>query len=73
MARKYTEARAASNKKYDAKTYKKINFALRVDEDADIIEDIEAAQREGLSLREWLWYLWRKKEAYLKGDNSEKE
>lgn len=64
--RAYTPNRAASNKRYDEKTYKKIGFALRIEDDADIIEDIEAAQREGLSLREWLRYLWQKKEAYLK-------
>ncbi len=69
MSRPYTEKRAASNKRYDAKTYKRINFSLRLEDDADIIEDIEAAQREGLSLRQWLRYLWNKKELYIQSLN----
>lgn len=50
----YTEARAEANKRYDEKTYKKINVALRLDDDADIIEDMELAKENGLSLRQWL-------------------
>ena len=42
------------NPNYFSKTFKKISFALRLQEDADIIKDIEAAKAEGLSLREWL-------------------
>ena len=51
---KVTEARRTSNDRYDAKTYKRIIFALRLQDDADIIESINAAQGKGLTLREWL-------------------
>ena len=49
-----SEAQRAANDRYDAKTFKKISFALRLQEDADIIRDIEAARVQGLSLRSWL-------------------
>ena len=55
---KVTEAHRLGNDKYDAKTYKRIQFVLRVEDDADIIRDIEAAQSEGVSLREWLRRLY---------------
>lgn len=55
---KVSEARRQANDKYDAKTYRKISFALRAQDDADIIRDIEAAKAEGLSLREWLRRLY---------------
>lgn len=61
MARKYTEARARANKAYDAKTYKKYMFMLRIDDDAKIIEDYENAKARGLSSRQWLRELWLKK------------
>lgn len=51
---KVSESKRAANNRYDAKTYKRISFALRVQDDADIIRSIEAAQDEGASLREWL-------------------
>lgn len=54
MGRPYTEARQAANARYDAKTYKKINIALRIEEDADLIESLEKAQKEGATCREWL-------------------
>ena len=57
---KVTEARRAANNKYDAKTYKKISFALRVQEDADIIRSIEDAKVNGVSLRGWLRELFDK-------------
>lgn len=52
--RKYTPARAEANAKYDAKTYKKINIALRVEEDADIIDSHEKARQKGVNNREWM-------------------
>ena len=55
---KVTEAHRLGNDRYDAKTYKRIQFALRIQDDADIIRDIEAAKTEGLSLREWLRRLY---------------
>lgn len=51
---KVSEARRKGNDKYDAKTYKRIQFALRLQDDADIIKDIESAKGDGQSLREWL-------------------
>ncbi|MDT3386255.1 MAG: hypothetical protein LIR46_00585 [Bacteroidota bacterium] len=50
----YTPARYRANRKYDAKTYKKIMFALRYDEDAEIIKDIDDAAEHGISKRDWL-------------------
>ena len=40
--------------RYDAKTYKKINIALRYEDDADIIESWQKAQEKGIKNREWL-------------------
>ena len=57
---KVTEAQRAAADKFDAKTYKKILFTLRINEDADILEDIKAAQAEGISLRGWLRNLFEK-------------
>ena len=52
--REYTPARQEANARYDAKTYKKINIALRREDDADILESLERAKRDKLSNREWL-------------------
>ena len=52
--REYTPARQEANARYDAKTYKKINIALRREDDADILESLEQAKRDKLSNREWL-------------------
>lgn len=51
---KVSESHRLGNDRYDAKTYKRIQFALRIHDDADIIKSIEAAQSEGVSLRGWL-------------------
>ena len=51
---KVSEARRRANDKYDEKTFKRITFALRLQEDADIIRDIEAAKDKGIALRGWL-------------------
>ncbi len=59
--REYTPARAEANARYDEKTYKQINFRLRKDEDADIIESIEEAKQNGLTGREWLRELFEGK------------
>ena len=59
---KVTEAQRAAADKYDAKTYKRITFALRIQDDEDIIRDIEAAQAEGISLRAWLRELFDRAE-----------
>ena len=58
--REMTEARRAANSRYDAKTYKRVIFTLRLQDDADIIADIEAARSQGISLRAWLHDLYYK-------------
>lgn len=40
--------------RYDSKTYKKINIALRYDMDKEVIRDLENAQKQGQTSREWL-------------------
>lgn len=55
---KYTEAKRDSNRRYDAKTYKKKMVYLRIVDDWEIIEDMEKALDEGLTTREWLNKLW---------------
>ena len=40
--------------RYDAKTFKKINIALRIEEDAKLIEAFQEAQQKGIRSREWL-------------------
>lgn len=54
MARKYTQARRDAVERYQAKTYQKINIALRYDEDADIINAWKKAQGQGIKNREWI-------------------
>ena len=55
---KVTEAHRAANDRYDAKTYTRFLFSLRLQDDADIIEDIKAARDAGLTLRGWLRNLY---------------
>ena len=55
-----SEAQRVAADKYDARTYKKILFSLRLQDDADILKDIKAAQSEGVSLRGWLRDLFDK-------------
>ena len=57
---KTTEARRRANDKYDGKTYKKINIALRKEDDGDIIQAIEEAKAKGINNREWLRSLFDK-------------
>lgn len=59
--REYNSARQEANARYDAKTYKQINFRLRLEDDADIIESILEAQENGISNREWLRELFENK------------
>jgi hypothetical protein len=44
--------------RYDSKTYKKVLIALRIDEDADILESLQDAKDNGYSNREWLRQLF---------------
>ena len=55
-----TKAKIAANRRYDRKTYRKVLFALRVSEDADILRDLDRAQEKGLSRREWLREIYEK-------------
>ena len=57
----YTPARYEANRRYDAKTYSKLTFALRLDEDAEIIRELEEALEHGISRREWLRNLYYEK------------
>lgn len=59
--RTYTAAKAEANARFNAKTYKQVNFRLRKDTDIDIIESIEAAQKKGINNREWLRELFEGK------------
>lgn len=58
---KVSEAQRAAADRYDAKTYRKISFALRIHDDEDIIRDIEAAKANGVTLRGWLRNLFDSK------------
>ena len=51
---KYYESQQRAREKYDAKTYRKINVALRLDEDAEVIESMDYARDNGIPLRQWL-------------------
>ena len=48
------DSKRKANDKYDAKTYRQVNFRLRVDDDAEIIKDMDDATSKGLNHREWL-------------------
>lgn len=52
--RPYTEGRAEANARYDAKTYKQIAIKFRIDDDQDLLASLAAAQKRGLSNREWV-------------------
>lgn len=57
----YTESKAEANARYDAKTYTKVMIALRVEEDADIIEAWLEAKEHGYTGREWVRQLFEGK------------
>lgn len=61
MSKGYTKAKAEAIARYDAKTYKKIMIALRLEDDADIIASIEEAKEHGYTLRQWLRQLYEGK------------
>ena len=56
-----TPAKAEATARYQARTYAKINIALRKEDDADILESIEEAKKKGITLREWVRELFDKK------------
>lgn len=49
-----TAAEREATMRYDAKTYKKVNIALRYDEDSDILDSLRRAMDKGMKSREWL-------------------
>ena len=53
MGSKYTEAQARASEAYEARTFKKILFKFRLDEDADILRDYEDALENGIKKTEW--------------------
>ena len=59
--REYTPARQEANAKYDAKTYKQVNFRLRLEDDADILESLEEAKKKDISNRQGLRELFEGK------------
>jgi hypothetical protein len=54
MGDKWTPAQAEATARYEAKTYKKYLFRLRMDEDGDIIDSINEALAQGINKRQWL-------------------
>ena len=59
---KYSPARKEANDRYNAKTYKQVNFRLRLEDDADILKSLEDAQKKGSNNREWLRELFEGRE-----------
>lgn len=54
MENKVSESHRAANDRYDAKTYEKITFRIRKQDDSDILKSIAKAKKLGLNNREWL-------------------
>lgn len=67
MAVEWTRARAEAQDRYNATHFKKMAIALRLVEDADIIEDWKLGQKNGLTNREWLRSLYEGKDATPSG------
>lgn len=49
-----SDAKRAATDRYDAKTYYKVMFRLRKEDDAEMIKDMENAFNNGMKRREWL-------------------
>lgn len=54
MAKNYSEAHHKAINKYRNKTYKAYNLVLRNEEDSDLIEAIETAKSNKVTIRQWL-------------------
>ena len=54
MAKNYSEAHHKAINKYRNKTYKAYNVVLRNEEDSDLIEAIETAKANKVTIRQWL-------------------
>lgn len=55
-----SQAKREANARYDEKTYKKLNIALRMEDDAEVIASWQEAQAKGISSREWLHELFER-------------
>lgn len=53
MGATYTEAQARASAEYEARTFKRILFRFRLEEDADIIESYEEALAHGIRKTDW--------------------
>ena len=53
MGATYTEAQARATAAYEAKTFKRVLFKFRLDEDADIIASYNEAQEHGIKKNDW--------------------
>ena len=49
-----TRAQYVANVRYVGKTYKKVMFYLRVDDDSDILDALDEAKQHGITKRKWL-------------------
>ena len=48
------DSKRAAIDRYDAKTYRKVLFRLRIEDDAEILKDMDDALKNGVNHREWL-------------------
>lgn len=55
---KVSKAQLKAVRNYEKKTYKRYTINLRLAEDAEIINSIEQAKSENISLRDWLVNLY---------------
>jgi hypothetical protein len=53
MGATYTEAQARATAAYEARTFRKILFRFRLDEDADIIASHDEAMEHGIRKIDW--------------------
>lgn len=60
MARKKYQSQVEAQARYEAKTYKKFTFYLRQSEDKAIIDSIQRAKNENITLRDWLTDVFNK-------------
>ena len=54
MTKNYSDAHRRAINKYRDKTYKTYNLVLRNEEDSDLIQAIETAKANKVTIRDWL-------------------
>ena len=69
MAKNYSEAHHKAINKYRNKTYKAYNLVLRNEEDSDLIEAIETAKANKVTIRGWLRSVYESGYTELQGSN----